>query len=80
MIRTIRGAMLAALACLPTLATLSTLAALPGTAAAAGLERQTFSVVGTWSNLSVFKELEAPMWTRIVPEASGGQRGCPARC
>lgn len=67
MIRTIRGAMVAALTCLPMLA------ALPGTAAAAGMERQTFSVVGTWSNLSVFKELEAPMWTRIIPEASGGQ-------
>ncbi|MFO7876784.1 MAG: TRAP transporter substrate-binding protein [Desulfovermiculus sp.] len=30
-------------------------------------------VVGSWSNLTMFKNLEKPFWTEVVPEATDGQ-------
>lgn len=31
------------------------------------------SVVGSWSGLPLHRQFEAPFWTRILPEASGGR-------
>jgi TRAP-type C4-dicarboxylate transport system substrate-binding protein len=30
-------------------------------------------VVGSWSNLTMFRNLEKPFWTEVVPEATNGQ-------
>lgn len=37
------------------------------------LPKQTFKVVGTWSNLTNWQQNEQPFWTKAVPEASKGQ-------
>lgn len=39
---------------------------------AAAIEPVTLSVVGTWSNLPLHQQFEAPFWTATLPEASGG--------
>jgi TRAP-type C4-dicarboxylate transport system substrate-binding protein len=45
-----------------------------GTAATAqDLPKQTFKVVGTWSNLTNWQQNEQPFWTKTLPEASKGQ-------
>lgn len=40
---------------------------------AAQAENVTLSVVGSWSSLPLYKKYEAPFWTKILPEASGGK-------
>lgn len=42
------------------------------TAAAESLPKAKLNVVGTWANLSIYKEREHPFWTKTVPEKSGG--------
>ena len=37
------------------------------------LPKQTFKVVGTWSNLTNWQANEQPFWTKTVPEATKGQ-------
>lgn len=52
-----------------------TLAILLATTAVAGpalAESETLSVVGSWSNLPLHTQYEAPYWSEILPEASGG--------
>ena len=44
-----------------------------GSALAQDLPKQTFKVVGTWSNLTNWQQNEQPFWTKTVPEASKGQ-------
>ena len=34
---------------------------------------ETLSVVGSWSNLPLHRDFEAPFWNEILPEASGGE-------
>src|SRR5690606_25075911 len=34
---------------------------------------ESLSVVGSWSNLPLHREYEAPFWGKTLPEASGGQ-------
>lgn len=54
---------------------LLTLALAAGTAApvlADALPKARLSVVGTWSNLSQYKNFEQPFWTKEIPEKSGG--------
>ena len=46
-------------------------AALP--AMAQELDDTTLSVVGSWSNLPLYKEFEAPFWTKTLPEDSKGK-------
>lgn len=41
-------------------------------ATAAQAQDVTLSVVGTWSNLPLHKQFEAPFWTTTLPEAAGG--------
>jgi TRAP-type C4-dicarboxylate transport system substrate-binding protein len=36
-------------------------------------QSETLSVVGSWSNLPLHNDYEAPYWTEILPEASGGE-------
>lgn len=33
----------------------------------------TFKIVGTWTNLHNFKQVEQPFWTKTLPERSGGR-------
>jgi TRAP-type transport system periplasmic protein len=47
--------------------------AIVSAAHAADLKKQTFRVVGTWGNASMYKDYEAPMWNKNVPGASGGR-------
>ena len=48
--------------------------AMGGAAASAqDLQKQTFKVVGTWSNLTNWQQNEQPFWTKTLPEASKGQ-------
>lgn len=42
------------------------------TVATAEVAKQEFKVVGTWSNLSPWQKYEEPLWTKWLPEASGG--------
>ena len=42
-------------------------------AIAQDLPKQTFKVVGTWSNLTNWQQNEQPFWTKTLPEASKGQ-------
>ena len=42
-------------------------------ASAQDLQKQTFKVVGTWSNLTNWQQNEQPFWTKTLPEASKGQ-------
>ena len=42
-------------------------------AIAQDLPKQTFKVVGTWSNLTNWQMNEQPFWTKVLPEASKGQ-------
>src|SRR4029078_12920567 len=44
-----------------------------GAATAQDLPKQTFKVVGTWSNLTNWQQNEQPFWTKTLPEASKGQ-------
>jgi TRAP-type C4-dicarboxylate transport system substrate-binding protein len=44
-----------------------------GSAVAQDLPKQSFKVVGTWSNLTNWQQNEQPFWTKTVPEASKGQ-------
>ena len=44
-----------------------------GSALAQDLPKQTFKVVGTWSNLTNWQQNEQPFWAKTVPEASKGQ-------
>jgi TRAP-type C4-dicarboxylate transport system substrate-binding protein len=44
-----------------------------GNALAQDLPKQTFKVVGTWSNLTNWQQNEQPFWAKTVPEASKGQ-------
>ena len=37
------------------------------------LPKQSFKVVGTWSNLTNWQQNEQPFWTKTMPEASKGQ-------
>jgi len=39
---------------------------------AAELPQTKVNVVGTWANLSVYKEREQPFWTKTIPTRSGG--------
>jgi TRAP-type C4-dicarboxylate transport system substrate-binding protein len=41
-------------------------------AAAAPATAETLSVVGSWSNLPLHQQYEAPFWTEALPAASGG--------
>ena len=43
------------------------------TALAAPAMADTFSVVGSWSSLPLYNQYEAPFWSTILPEASGGE-------
>ena len=36
-------------------------------------DKREFKVVGTWGNLSHWKEREGPFWNNVMPEASGGK-------
>src|SRR5262249_10000993 len=36
------------------------------------LDRKQFNVVGTWSFLTNWQNLEQPLWSKDLPEASGG--------
>jgi TRAP-type C4-dicarboxylate transport system substrate-binding protein len=38
-------------------------------------QSETLSVVGSWSNLPLHNDYEAPFWTETLPEASGGEIG-----
>ena len=54
---------------------LLTAAALVFTASQANadpLPKHHFKVVGAWTNLSQYKELEQPFWTKVITEKSGG--------
>ena len=42
-------------------------------AVAQDLPKQTFKVVGTWSNLTNWQQNEQPFWAKTLPEASKGQ-------
>jgi TRAP-type C4-dicarboxylate transport system substrate-binding protein len=42
-------------------------------AIAQDLPKQTFKVVGTWSNLTNWQQNEQPFWTKTLPESSKGQ-------
>ena len=44
-----------------------------GSALAQDLPKQSFKVVGTWSNLTNWQQNEQPFWTKTLPEASKGQ-------
>src|SRR5262245_66561429 len=47
---------------------------LAGTSAIAqDLPKQSFKVLGTWSNLTNWQANEHPLWTKTIPEASKGQ-------
>ena len=39
----------------------------------AQVEEQSFKVIGTWSSLSAWKNFEEPLWTKWLPDASGGK-------
>jgi len=41
--------------------------------AAAELNQMNLKIVGTWGNLSNWKDNEAPFWQKTVPDASGGK-------
>lgn len=41
-------------------------------ASAADLPKTKVNVVGTWANLSIYKERENPFWTKTIPEKSKG--------
>ena len=43
-----------------------------GDARADGLPKTKVNVVGTWANLSIYKDREHPFWTKTVPDKSGG--------
>lgn len=47
--------------------------ALAAGAAPAALGAQELSVVGSWSNLPLHQDYEAPFWTEALPEATGGE-------
>lgn len=51
----------------------SVLAGLFASAAFAGIPEQTFKVVGTWRTGSMYNDYEEPLWTKSIPEASGGK-------
>lgn len=38
-----------------------------------GQQAREFNVIGTWSFLTNYQELEAPFWTKTLPEASNGK-------
>ncbi len=42
-------------------------------AQASDIPEQTFKVIGTWGNASMYKDYEAPLWNEAIPEASGGK-------
>jgi TRAP-type C4-dicarboxylate transport system substrate-binding protein len=42
-------------------------------AIAQDLPKQSFKVIGTWSNLTNWQSNEHPLWTKTIPEASKGQ-------
>jgi TRAP-type C4-dicarboxylate transport system substrate-binding protein len=48
------------------------LAVLPGLASAQQMPKTELKVVGTWSNLSQYKNFEHPFWSKEVTEKSGG--------
>lgn len=47
--------------------------ALGGAAQAQQLDKKQFNVVGTWNFLTNWQKLEQPLWTKVLPEASGGK-------
>lgn len=49
------------------------LAAFASASQAQDIDEVTLSVVGSWSNLPLYQEFEAPFWTQTLPEASGGR-------
>jgi TRAP-type C4-dicarboxylate transport system substrate-binding protein len=49
------------------------LALCAGSARAAELEPANLKVLGAFSNLNMSKAVEAPMWTKTIPDASGGK-------
>lgn len=44
-----------------------------GGAASAEIQQSEFKVVGTWGTSTMFPEHESPLWTKALPEASGGK-------
>lgn len=48
-------------------------------AEAADLDERKLQVIGTWSNLSPWKEYESTFWRETLPEVSGGQVTANAR-
>jgi TRAP-type C4-dicarboxylate transport system substrate-binding protein len=44
-----------------------------GNVLAQDLPKQSFKVIGTWSNLTNWQQNEQPFWTKTVPDASKGQ-------
>ncbi|MCP5367979.1 MAG: TRAP transporter substrate-binding protein [Hyphomicrobiales bacterium] len=57
---------------IPALVAAGALAAVTAAGAAQAAD-VTFSVVGSWSSLPLYKQYEAPFWTKTLPEASGGK-------
>ncbi|MDP2697358.1 TRAP transporter substrate-binding protein [Thalassospira sp.] len=55
-----------------TLFTLLAASALSAGVVAAPAQAEDLSVVGSWSNLPLHKQFEAPFWTEQLPAASGG--------
>lgn len=49
------------------------LATVATVAVADPLPEQQFKVIGTWGTASMYKDYEAPMWNKAIPEASGGR-------
>jgi len=47
--------------------------ALGNAAKAADIDEVSLSVVGSWSSLPLYKQYEAPFWTKTLPEDSGGK-------
>ncbi len=47
-------------------------AVIAGPASAGDLPKAKVNVVGTWANLSIYKEREYPFWTKTIPEKSNG--------
>ncbi len=43
-----------------------------GVATADSMPKTKLNVVGTWANLSIYKEREYPFWTKTVPDKSNG--------
>ncbi|RUM96625.1 hypothetical protein EET67_16690 [Pseudaminobacter arsenicus] len=42
-------------------------------AQAGDVPEQSFKVIGTWGNASMYNDYEAPLWNEAIPQASGGK-------